>query len=368
MNTLMIQRNQCVLCLSKKLKHFYSLNNFPLLSSSTNQDISNDIYTDLKFSICNDCKCVQLVTLIEPSILYSFDNKSTLSSLWQKHHVAFTIFIKNTISLKSFCEVGGGSNPLFPFFNLPNLEYSVLDLYKCPFKLESIIYKIGNCENFTDYTEESIILSHTFEHLYYPHDFLKSVSISPVKNIFISVPYFNLWLKEKLTVNLLFNQHTFYFESAQIKNLFAKYGFICKNTQEFTNHSLFFHFIKDNYIPINIEPSNLEIDIYNHFNLKDRNIGSFSLDKPFYIMPSFYIGQIIYYYLNNKKNVLGFIDNDINKCGKRLYGTPLLTYSPTILNENFADILLVNTPYFNEMKEQLMLINPNIVIHKIEIS
>jgi hypothetical protein len=85
-------------------------------------------------------------------------------------------------------------------------------------------------------------------------------------------------------------------------------------------------------------------------------------------MPSFYIGQIIYYYLNNKKNVLGFIDNDINKCGKRLYGTPLLTYSPSIINENFADILLANTPYFNEMKEQLMLINPNIVIHKIEIS
>jgi hypothetical protein len=368
MNTLMIHRNQCVLCLSNKLRDFYVLNNFPLLSSPTIQDISTDIYTNLVFNICNDCKCVQLVTLIEPSILYSFDNKSTLTSLWRQHHSEFTSFIKKTIQLQTICEVGGGSNPLFPFFNLPNLDYSVLDLYECPFKIESIKYKIGNCENFTDYTEDSIILSHTFEHLYSPHDFLKSVSVSSVKNIFISVPHFNLWLKDKLTVNLLFNQHTFYFESAQLEQLFSEYGFICKNTQHFTNHSLFYHFTKETHIPINIPPCNVEIDIYNHFNLKERNIRSFSLDKPFYIMPSFYIGQIIYYYLNNKENVMGFIDNDINKCGKRLYGTPLLTYAPSVVNETSADILLANTPYFNEMSKQLRLLNANIVIHKIELS
>ena len=70
------------------------------------------------------------------------------------------------------------------------------------------------------------------------------------------------------------------------------------------------------------------------------------------------------YYLNNKENVLGFLDNDKNKCGKRLYGTPHLTYNPSILSTyTYTNIILVNTPYIKEMTEQLYKIQPTLHIH-----
>ena len=85
-------------------------------------------------------------------------------------------------------------------------------------------------------------------------------------------------------------------------------------------------------------------------------------------MPSITYGQMIYYFLNNKENVIGFIDNDSDKSNKRTYGTPLLTYLPSILSSNECnDILIIKTLYFNEMYNQIKNINKNITIHTIEL-
>jgi hypothetical protein len=130
----------------------------------------------------------------------------------------------------------------------------VLDIYECPNKVPSITYKVGNCESFTGYTEDSIILSHTFEHLYAPRDFLESIRSSGVKNVFISVPHFAKWLEKNLTVSILFNQHTFYFEAADIERLFGLYGFNAVRTDVFGEHSLFFHFQRAIRDPLRSSP------------------------------------------------------------------------------------------------------------------
>ena len=79
-------------------------------------------------------------------------------------------------------------------------------------------------------------------------------------------------------------------------------------------------------------------------------------------------GQIVYNFLNNKENILGFIDNDINKCNKRIYGTSLLTFEPSILSSNECnDILIIKTPYYDEMINQIKIIKPNIIIHTLEL-
>jgi hypothetical protein len=290
--------------------------------------------------------------------LYADDNKSALTPMWKRHHTSFTSFIEKSLT-GSVCEVGGGSNPLVSFFTHPP-PYSVLDIYDCPNKVPSVKYIIGNCESFTDYTDESIILSHTFEHLYTPRDFLKSIRSSNVQNVFISVPHFASWLKNQSTVNILFNQHTFYFEKDDIERLFSIYGFNVERFEHFEEHSLFLHFRRRN--------NSIERSLFNHFNGNANRILDISLTSPAYIMPSFYIGQFIYHYLLNKSLVIGFLDNDLNKVGKRLYGTSLMTYSPSILETSECKhVLLFRTPYFDEMYKQLRALHPDVIIRVIDL-
>jgi len=356
-------RNKCILCLDENLNDFFTIKNFPIIASPTSKSTTDDIFSNLEFKICVMCQCVQLTNLLDPSILYSFDNKSTLTPLWREHHSKFVEFIENSVDITSICEIGGGSNSLLDYFKNTNIQYSILDLYESTSKNKSIVYKVGNCEVYKDYSENSVILSHTFEHLYNPNDFLKNISESSVQNIFLSVPNFNSWLTNKLTVNILFNQHTFYFEKEQLYTLFANYGYIIKDYYLFKNHSIFIHFVKSVPIENIIQPISVVESIYRHFSSKEDTIRKIKLTTNSYIMPSFYIGQIIYHYINDKDKIIGFLDNDLNKCCKRLYGTPLVTYSPSILSElqNISVILAV-TPYFDEICEQLKLINTNINI------
>lgn len=361
-----MNRTQCVLCRHTNLQQFYTLTKFPLTAASTTTDYSFDVFTDLEFKICHECRCVQLVTLVDPNILYANDNKAALTSLWNNHHTALAKFILNGPPINSICEVGGGSNPIVSFFSQPP-KYTVLDIYECPNKVDSVTYKVGNCETYTDYEEETLLLSHTFEHLYDPHAFLERVCKSHVKNIFLSVPNFAKWLSENLTVSILFNQHTFYFEKQDVQALFSQYGFATIRVEEFGDHSLFFHFHKGAHLPIQIQPSKSEQAILRNFQIKPERIGELTIDRPFYIMPSFYIGQVVYHYMK-KDMIIGFLDNDISKVGKRLYGTELLTYSPSdLITSEYKTVLLIRTPYFDEMYKQLSDMCSGITIHILDL-
>ena len=60
---------------------------------------------------------------------------------------------------------------------------------------------------------------------------------------------------------------------------------------------------------------------------------------------------------------MGFIDNDVNKQGKRLFGTDLNVYSPNILLDNQNEkicIVLCGTVYTDEIQEQLKNVHTNL--------
>jgi hypothetical protein len=190
-----------------------------------------------------------------------------------------------------------------------------------------------------------------------------------VKNIFISVPHFARWLEKNLTVSILFNQHTFYFEADDIERLFQMYGFNMVRTETFGDHSLFFHFERGAVQPTAIQRSLKDNVILQHFAVKTSRIHALHFKTPAYIMPSFYIGQLVHHYLPDKTLIRGFLDNDANKVGKRLYGTDLLTYDPSILvTSECKQILLCRTPYFNEMHAQLRALHPDVVILAVELT
>ena len=360
-----MNRIKCVICEGTKLDFFYSMKKFPLLTIPTKNSIDSDVHIDLNYSICNVCKCVQLTNLLDPAILYSYPNKSSLTPLWIRHHNTFVEFVRENYDSKdSICELGGSNNPLVDYFSVKPTRYSVLDLFIPNEKRLDIEYIKGNIEQYTEYKENVLILSHTLEHLYNPRSFFKAVSESNVKSIFISVPNMRAMLEKKTSVSIVFSEHTFYFEQEDIEYMAALYGFECKSFYKFQDHSLFFFLTRNNIVKKELhEKDNAKPMLVEHFYNKEEKIRIIHLDDKTYIMPSHYIGQMIYHFIENKEKILGFLDNDTNKTEKRLYGTPCLTYHPNILStkEN-VHVLLINNSYQEEMISQLKSINPNMKI------
>lgn len=367
-----MNRTNCTLCNNDDIYHYYKVDSYPLLTIATNNTLESDIFITLNFGICKRCKCVQLLNLVDPNLLYSYPNKSHLTNLWNEHHVSFTNFIKNIIDIKneSICEIGGANNNLYNFFKGIK-KYTVLDIYEPSVKNPDINYIQGNCESYIDYIESSLILSHTFEHLFNPIVFLNSLYKTNIKHIFISVPNMKTYLTDKLSINIVFAEHTFYFEKEDLIYLFRRIGYEIGSSVDFKGHSIFLHFFKTEMCeqPIMIHDKSIAAEkLLNLHNNKMRLFSIVEITRPTYIMPSHYIGQCLYYYIKNKENVLGFLDNDTNKHNKRLYGTHLVTYPVEhIRTKKSVDVILVKSPYYDEMYSQLVLYNTNVSIYTIEI-
>ena len=89
-----------------------------------------------------------------------------------------------------------------------------------------------------------------------------------------------------------------------------------------------------------------------------------SFNKPSILAPAGHFSSILYQYLPEevKHNILFSIDNDKQKQNKRVYGTNIFAYSfeegKSILNKlnikDKIDIIIINCPYQNEIKNQIL--------------
>ena len=172
---------------------------------------------------------------------------------------------------------------------------------------------------------------------------------------------------KNLNIPIVHQEHTFFCDYDTIIYLFAKGGYSCKSHYYYLEHSVFFHFTLDSQVIPNTSffDTTRISRVCNVYNQNKESITSIYIDnsKPIFICPAGLYGQIIYYYLNNefKKNIIGFLDNDQSKIGKRLYGTP---YSILKMDEvkkyDSTTIIMYRGPYANEIVQQLNEYNPNI--------
>lgn len=356
-------RNNCIFCDSNDLKHIYTQSNTPIAFYGV--DIPGDyIFQDNVWLGCSSCGIIQLQNLINPDILYSISHNNTYNTpTWNSHHLLFEEFIKKNCKYNNLLEIGGGNGYLGSKLYNTSLKYSVLDLFEPTNKIEGIQYKVENCETFNYNNYTSVILSHVFEHLYKPLDFIKRVSSSQVKELFISVPNLKSALDSN-SISFIHNEHTFYFEESDIVSIFNKYKYRLQDKFYFNTHSIFFYFVFDETF-INIETNALinsqSEQFMQYFINRENKLSTIKTNNPTFIIPSGHFGSVIYSYLKDKTNIIGFLDNDTSKQSKYLYGTYILTYPIShISNYENIDIILHAGPYSNELQTQLMSYNTNI--------
>ncbi|WP_341765468.1 hypothetical protein [Campylobacter volucris] len=141
----------------------------------------------------------------------------------------------------------------------------------------------------------------------------------------------------------------------------------------FTEHSIFYCCKKD--ISIDRNKLVLKNEYYENKKLfenmqkfyKDKIIDLNSKMKDYdevYLFGAHIFSQYLLYRGLNTDNICGILDNNINKHNKRLYGTNLQVYSPSILtNKKNKVLVILNAGIYNdEIKKQLIRINKNLEI------
>lgn len=359
-------RSSCVFCEKDgTLVELYRLQNYPITPSSNKLDTSYDEFADCIFAVCNLCGCIQLQNLIDPVKLYENSHNSTDNTpTWKEHHRLFAEFISQRTDT-TLLEVGGNSGTLYELLSSKLANYTILDICDSPERPSTVQFIQGNCEDFDFTGHNHIALSHTFEHLYYPKRFVENLSKYKVSSIFISIPNMDHLYRSK-NISILHNEHTFFIGDAEIRHLLSRYGYSCATSYSFKTHSLFYHFVYDPATVALTHFNSMErsMNIKEYLSDFETSVKDIIIDRPCFICPGGHYGQKIFYYLQQYcNNIIGFIDNDASKQGKRVYGTPRYAYSPEILKtyrENPICLILYAGPYTNELKEQLTRLHDSI--------
>lgn len=358
-------RVACVICESHNLVALYTLPGHPITPSSNNRTENTDIYADCRFVGCTDCGCVQLETLIDPVLLYGEAYNNTFDTpTWKAHHMGFADFIKSTFTGDSILEVGGSSGILYKMGHFsPEMNVTIMDICDNPKRDSTLKFVQGNCEEF-DYSGYScVVLSHTFEHLYSPRRFIERLQRGRVESVYISIPNME-HLYDTKNISILHNEHTYFIDTDTMISLFSQFNYSCKGVSKFKSHSTFFHFRYDTSILPLALPREMKyiLSIPSIFREYEEKMANIDISGPCFICPGGHYGQKIYYYLKSRaRNIVGFIDNDVTKQGKRVYGTKCITYAPSILSAyggKSVQILLYAGPYTEELKAQLSNIYP----------
>jgi hypothetical protein len=353
-----MKRQFCVVCKSE-FEELYSIYNAPISLSITDADFTDDIFENQDFCFCKICGCVQLRHLIDPKILYNTQHNLTyMLPSWDEHHREFSEFILNTINHNSVMEIGGSSGALYNKLKDSNITYLCIDLCKPNFDTSSINYVIGNCENYEFKDTKCVAMSHVFEHLYEPKKFIENIFKNDVKTVYISIPNMQ-YLLEMKSSSIIHYEHTYFVDDIFIKYLFSEKGYELMNTKKFKNHSIFYQFEKtgcqtielSNRDFIKAEMLNIHIDIKNRFT-------KYQIPENSFILPAGHMGQLVYN-LAKPMSILGFLDNDKAKQGKRMYGTPYSVYPFSKLNEyNYQiNVFIYAGVYLDELLSQLQAYN-----------
>ena len=360
-----MNRTNCVICNTPdNFIEIHRLENYPITPSSSLE--SSDEFRDCVFVTCNSCGSVQLKTLIDPFKLYKDSHNSTENTpTWREHHKLFSEFISSNSNIDSIVEVGGNSGILYTYLKDVISKYTILDICDTNGRPDDIVFIEGNCETYDFSGHKTVVLSHTFEHLYYPLKFINNLSKGRVESVYISIPNMENLYKSK-NVSIIHNEHTFFVGDEEIRYLFSQSGYVCKSLDGFKMHSLFYHFVYDHSSrPLTLH-KNLKRSEYIQTYLKEfeETVSNLVIDRPSFICPAGHYGQKIFYYLQKySANILGFIDNDISKQNKRVYGTTGQVYSPDILQkykDTIINVILYAGPYTVELKAQLNLLHPRI--------
>jgi hypothetical protein len=324
-------RKNCVLC-DSQLQSFASFLH-PMYDCT---DGINSAWT-IEYGYCTHCFSVQLMKLADPLVLYDKHYFQPLhqTHLWIQHNLSFLAFLVKNCPPQPILEIGSSSFCLGKHLIHYYKDYTVFDYsIEQAIQRPDVKYIEGNCEEY-DFTQECIVMSHVFEHLYEPKKFIQNCCRNKVKTIVLSIPFMD---DTQLHVS---NQHTFLYNPQDIVYLCSLYDYKVKdflhwNAADESFPCLFYYFTLDGPQQQQqlIEPRHL-------YTMKQFQY--FSVPKNTFLTTSGMFTVLLYPWIQNKEDIIGIVDMDKKKQGKKFSYT-LMIVQPYEALDKPGNTALVNHP------------------------
>ena len=370
-----INRDTSVITGKKRLKTIWEVNNFPLVIGCTDQASDKDVVASLSFGICQDTGIIQIQKVLPLEVVYSQYHSEALGEIWERHHREFANFISK-YSPRAVFEIGGSDGRLAKVYMKSNSvnKWVIIDPNPAVESLGKInVISAAFDNNFkTKEIFDTVVHSHTLEHMYEPREFMESIhKMLKVGDMHIfSLPNLHQYLKNRQSNTLNF-EHTILLSEYFVEELLKMYGFEVIEKKYFEQHSIFYSTKKVSKKIINYAGENKYKEYYAEFNkyltyfedeIKNLNKKIADFDGDIYIFGAHVFSQFLLALGLATKGVKGILDNSELKQGKRLYGTNFYVNKPNIIKGKKVAVIVKVGAYQKEVVEQLKKINPQVLI------
>jgi hypothetical protein len=353
-------RNKCIICKSNNLTTYFNNDFETPCSFSLFDSIQTSITIPYNILSCLKCETIQTKYLGNLNVIYNNNHVDSFGQTKNDMNIIFSDFVtKDDINNTGIIEIGSCNDNLAKLLlKKKQIPYIIVEAdYKGePNDDIQIINSFIENVDFTILNGNSLILSHIFEHLYEPIQFLDSIRKSnKISYIYINHPDFEYYCKHNV-YNILNIEHIYYFEKQMLINLLKSYGFVLDNEYNYKNHSIFLKFVKsDIHYNLEIINKNSIKDTHEYFNNIHTKINILNniisdKNKKFYIWPA--SAHTVTLFVNglNYNNLSGILDNSPNKIGKILYKYNLTCFSlDDMLHTDNYIILGGGGNYLNEV-------------------
>jgi hypothetical protein len=356
------ERTHDVISGSDRLEDLHTLPDFPVFMGSVLHDRSEDLTFDMSWSISKDTGIIQLKKLLPLDVLYqSQTTTSAVGALWMEHHRAFADFVSQ-YAPGSVLELGGAHGILAKEYEkFASIPWTILEPNPAPLADTKARFIKGFFDDrfVLEQPIDTVIHSHVYEHLYEPDRFTRHLAgfVAEGQRMIFAVPHLSAWLDKKFT-NCINFEHTVFLTEPYIEHLLAKHGFRLERKSYFkTDHSIFYACIRDSSVQaIPLDPKLYELNktVYRNFVsyhealIADLNDRISKTDKPVYLFGAHVFAQYLLAFGLRTDKIIGLLDNDAKKQGKRLYGTGLTVHSPRVLQRTSNPAVILKAGVYND--------------------
>ena len=338
----------------------------------TVDDGHKDEFCDMNIFVDKNSGIIYIDPVLDLSLVYmASHNSGAIGATWENHHFQFAEFVKEHNKGNVF-EIGAGHGKLSSLCSGSVNSWTCIDPNPPAIKNPNVKYVRGFFDNSTDLSEiNTIVHSHVIEHIYDLQNFLRTIAekFDDGSRMVFSMPNMIEMLKRKY-LNCINFEHTILISENLIEHLLSVNGFKLIDKKKYLeDHSIFYCFEKEEackLIPFDMAYEEnkrifLEyVDFYKNFvsrvNEQIKDVESV------YVFGAHVFSQYLLNFGLSATNIVGCLDNDVNKQGRRLYGTPFKVFSPSVLAQEKRPTVILKTGAMKaEIQSQLLSINASTV-------
>lgn len=358
-------RGQCALKGTKDLEPLFTFKNFPIFMGCVTTPPEEDIFFDMNWWISPSSGSIQLDPVVPLEVLYRFPHNESFGDIWKEHHRQFAGLLAKYQG-RHIIEIGGGNGLLADLYlqQIPDAKWTLIDVNarESADPRIQVRRQLLDLESLALGPGDTVVHSHFIEHCYSPRDFLASLAAKmPIgsRHIF-SVPDLRTLLERGHT-NALNFEHTLFLTDEFLEVLLSRSGFQILEKHSFRQHSLFLSTVRAESEPLpwpnrteDYRSLFLKFVQANQTAVQDLNSRLKERVPPVFLFGAHIFSQVLLNLGLDQSRISGILDNGPLKQGKRLYGTPFIAQSPSILREiETPTVILKASVYNHEIKRDI---------------